>query len=332
MAYCDIVIPFYQRKPGVLRRAVQSVRSQSVSDWRLIIVDDGSPQPADEDLAGFEEVASGKIALVHQANKGVSGARNTGLEHVSPDASMVAFLDSDDEWTPDHLKRVMDAGQAGADLYWEAVAVSDGAGFDSDSKPGDVIPPDLIESAGLPSDWARRPTSLYSVLIGQWWRHMHLSCTAVSARVAQTVRFRESLSFCEDFAFFMDCAALSELTLFSDEVGVVRGTGDNVWHNVGFDDPRIADEKFNMFRLLTEMRRTASLSPSDLELLDLRRQVCRELFYWNQNHRIKAGHSPSWKHWAIWMSQDAKLLKFVAGLALGTNQNNGKTVIPGEPG
>ena len=327
MAACDIVIPFYQRKPMVLRRAINSVLAQTFEDWRLIIVDDGSPSPVDLDLEGLNQAdLSKKIHVIRQANAGVSGARNKGLDAVSEAAAYVAFLDSDDEWTPDHLARTDAAMKAGADLFWDAVAAEEG--FDSDSPPSVIIGNDNTQPTDVEDCLA--VLNFPRVLVGEWWRHMHLSCTAVSARLAREIRFREELSFCEDFAFFMDCSAIAEHVMVSDEAGVVRGVGDNVWHGVEFADRRHADEKFNMSFLLKELRATPGLETRDRALIDIRRRICREQFYWNQVHRVKKGAAPMLGYWTRWLARDPALGRLALSLIFKTNRNGGKTVIEDE--
>ena len=92
----SIVLPTYNRR-DTLPRAIESVRRQSFEDWELVVVDDGSTDGTRDLLDG----ADAGIRLIVQENQGVAGARNTGLAAAS--GSLVAFLDSDDEWPRHHL-------------------------------------------------------------------------------------------------------------------------------------------------------------------------------------------------------------------------------------
>jgi glycosyltransferase involved in cell wall biosynthesis len=92
----SIVLPTYNRRDTILR-AIGSVRAQTFEDWELIVVDDGSTDGTGELVANLDR----RIRLVVQENQGVGGARNAALARVR--GSLVAFLDSDDEWTPHHL-------------------------------------------------------------------------------------------------------------------------------------------------------------------------------------------------------------------------------------
>ena len=95
----SVVIPFFQRQAGLLRKAVVSALKQK-GDYRLemVIVDDESPIPVRSELMIYCHNYPDTIQNCGQKNAGCFGAHNTALKHVSPDADFVAFLDSDDEW------------------------------------------------------------------------------------------------------------------------------------------------------------------------------------------------------------------------------------------
>lgn len=92
----SIVLPTYNRR-DTIRRAVDSVLAQRFDDWELLVVDDGSTDGTGEMVANVDP----RIRLFVQENQGVGGARNTGL--AAARGSLVAFLDSDDEWPTHHL-------------------------------------------------------------------------------------------------------------------------------------------------------------------------------------------------------------------------------------
>ena len=94
----SIVIPAYNRAK-FLPRAINSVLKQDVSNWELIIVDDGS---TDETGKIAKQYNDRRIKYVYQENKGEAGARNTGIKNAK--ATYICFLDSDDEYLEHHLK------------------------------------------------------------------------------------------------------------------------------------------------------------------------------------------------------------------------------------
>lgn len=93
----SIVIPLYN-KASTIERTVASVLAQTVSDWELIVIDDGS---SDNGPALVKRFGDPRIRLVTQANAGVSAARNHGVELAL--STVVAFVDADDYWDSEHL-------------------------------------------------------------------------------------------------------------------------------------------------------------------------------------------------------------------------------------
>jgi len=96
----SVVMPIY----GVERfvaEAVDSVLSQTFTDFEFIIVDDVSP---DNSRAICEEYNDERIRIVvHETNRGLAGARNTGIRQAR--GKYIALLDSDDKWTMDKLEK-----------------------------------------------------------------------------------------------------------------------------------------------------------------------------------------------------------------------------------
>ena len=114
-----IVIPFFQRETGILLRSVSScLRQERIDPASIVIVDDGSPVSAMSELASLDEVSRKRIRVIEQKNSGPGAARNTALASLNDKVRYVAFLDSDDEWSNDHLANALHALQAGYDAYF----------------------------------------------------------------------------------------------------------------------------------------------------------------------------------------------------------------------
>ncbi len=109
----SVIIPVFNTIQ-YLAEALDSVLCQTYRNLEIIIIDDGSTDGS-ERLCDKYAKKDERIRLIHQDNKGLSNARNTGLNIMSGDA--VAFLDSDDTYHPDFVKDTIEAMKRyGADL------------------------------------------------------------------------------------------------------------------------------------------------------------------------------------------------------------------------
>jgi len=98
-----VIIPVFNRR-RLLRRAIQSVISQSFPNFEIIVVDDCSSENVVGVVNAFND---SRITYIrHHSNRGGSAARNTGIRHAQ--GKYVAFLDSDDRWLPRKLERQVD--------------------------------------------------------------------------------------------------------------------------------------------------------------------------------------------------------------------------------
>jgi len=107
----SIIMPAYNAETTIAE-AINSVLNQTYSNWELVITDDGST----DETGGIIDAYAAKdrrIKAFHTKNKGVSRARNIGLENAS--GMWVAFLDSDDKFPPEALELLV-SNSEGCDL------------------------------------------------------------------------------------------------------------------------------------------------------------------------------------------------------------------------
>ncbi len=97
-ASVGVVIPLYN-KGTLVRRALNSVLSQTYQNFEVVVVDDGS---TDEGPDVVRECSDSRVRLIGQANAGPGAARNRGAREMQ--VPYLAFLDADDEWTPRFLE------------------------------------------------------------------------------------------------------------------------------------------------------------------------------------------------------------------------------------
>lgn len=101
MSKISVVIPLYNRARHI-QRAISSVLVQTYRDFEIIVVDDGSTDGGGDIV---RQITEPRLRLITQANAGVSAARNRGIQESS--CELIAFLDADDEWMPNHLGALM---------------------------------------------------------------------------------------------------------------------------------------------------------------------------------------------------------------------------------
>ena len=96
----SVVVPVYKIKEEYLRACVGSLLEQSLKEIEIILVDDGSPDRCGKICDKLAETDC-RIRVIHQRNKGVSAARNRGMEQAR--GKYLSFVDADDWIDPDTL-------------------------------------------------------------------------------------------------------------------------------------------------------------------------------------------------------------------------------------
>ncbi len=101
MSTVSIVIPLYN-KGFIISETLDSVLAQTFADFEVVIVNDGSSDNSFEIVSRFSDE---RIKLFQQQNKGAAAARNLGIEKAT--SNLIAFLDADDFWYPNHLEELV---------------------------------------------------------------------------------------------------------------------------------------------------------------------------------------------------------------------------------
>lgn len=227
-----VVIPYFQREPGILARAMRSALAQrGVEHLEIIVVDDASPVSARSELAAIEVEQQHKVRIIEQANAGPAAARNKGLDQVSSDTQFVAFLDSDDEWTEEHIANALLAlGQENdfyfADLYQldQSVTAFNRAKRINPSEHPCIRGTDhLHQYAG----------DMFDQVI----RGNVIGTPTVVYRYAKfpELRFREEFVYAgEDYFFWLELSKRTDKIVFCSLPEVVCGKGVNVFAGSGW--------------------------------------------------------------------------------------------------
>lgn len=96
----SVIVPIYKVQYDKLRECILSLVNQDYENYEIILVDDGSPDECPKICDYFAHNYQ-KIKVIHQKNKGLSGARNTGVR--SANCDYYTFVDGDDKLVPNTL-------------------------------------------------------------------------------------------------------------------------------------------------------------------------------------------------------------------------------------
>lgn len=183
-AKVSIVMPCYNGRSH-LPASIASLQSQTFTEWELVLVDDGS---TDGSAAWAEQLGDARINILRQPNRGVSLARNHGLQRSC--GELVAFLDADDTWDSDFLATMVAAlesnpGAALAYCGWQNVGLPGPAG-------APFVPPDY-----------EGPNKEIELFTGCRWP-IHAALTRRSLLAAG---FEVDLSHAEDYLLWLELGA-----------------------------------------------------------------------------------------------------------------------------
>ena len=107
MPLISVIVPVYKVEP-YLSRCVDSILSQTFTDFELILVDDGSPDNCGKICAEYAQ-KDNRIQVIHKENGGLSSARNAGIDWTlkNSNSQWLTFIDSDDWIHPQYLELLL---------------------------------------------------------------------------------------------------------------------------------------------------------------------------------------------------------------------------------
>ena len=147
----SIIVPVYNTE-RYLQECIDSIHSQSFTDFEIILVNDGSKDDSGK-ICDKNALKDSRITVIHQANSGVTAARRNGLEHAR--GEWISFIDSDDTIPPTAIEALVHATES----------------FDCDFVVGhhrevQIMPPSIISL----DRWREICISGVPILPGPWCR------------------------------------------------------------------------------------------------------------------------------------------------------------------
>ncbi|GAB1582729.1 glycosyltransferase family 2 protein [Phyllobacterium phragmitis] len=300
-----VVIPFYQREKGILKRALQSAFAQDISDdirLQVVIVDDGSPVSPPDEIAGVTFDPRHRIELITQKNGGPGAARNRALASLDPaEVSFVAFLDSDDEWKTDHLRKAIATLSISPeyDFYFcNHTRFNSTRSWFEESEifqkwtKGEVSPvPNPV--SGLQNIYEMPSRLAFSAFLTEY-----LSQTStVVYRFSKfpEARFDADLrSAGEDHMLWITLVRKAGVAVFSTECNVLCGQGVNIYFSAfDWDLPQTVDRYGYLIVFLTKLTRNFDIEQPDRKVIEARLAKFSKVYAYLLARGLAKGRAPN---------------------------------------
>lgn len=186
--YISIIVPVY-KVGNYIKNTVQSIINQNYHSFELVLVNDGSPDDSASIAESLLKETSIEYHIIHTENRGVSAARNTGLDNAKGEYAIM--IDADDVLTPDFLDYYVSLIQKypGRDIYSTSFTIFKGEDVIEQPKINEPIVEYGAEEAQI-AFYNRSPRFLLPTLM---YSKEFLNKYAI--------RFDESVRFSEDVQF-----------------------------------------------------------------------------------------------------------------------------------
>ena len=208
----SVIIPVYNCE-AFLPQCIESLQAQTMQEIEMIFVCDASPDDSLSILRRYEQEDSRIRVIAFEQNRGVSAARNAGIEAAS--GEYVIFCDSDDWVEPQMYQRLYDMAQAhDADIAFCRV-------FKDYANRQENVP--LGFETGMRFDEAAIREKLIPAMLSRETDSDELPLSGYTPRnlfrreVLEKHRFREEIRYAEDLLFIIECMLCSRAAVAVDE-------------------------------------------------------------------------------------------------------------------
>lgn len=248
----SVIVPVYNGEKW-LTSCLDSIKKQRTNyHYEVICVNDGSTDNTAEILKQYEPLPN--FLIVHQENRGHSGARNTALE--LPLGTYIAFVDSDDYISENFVESLLfEAKKSGA-----AIVQGQFCKVDADERP-------LERYGGRPGVYNSFKDYVAGAPIGRIYKR----------ELWENVRFPEGLMFEDVIIFNVIFRKVSSVTVLREPVYYYRIHGGNTLDKLQ-GDSRLIDSVWGI-KLALEMAEANHIEPTADHYLFLLRQCSRHIYY-----------------------------------------------------
>lgn len=216
----SIIVPIYNTPKDYIQKCISSLLKQTYSSYEILLVDDGS----NEDVADYCDELSHKdlrIRVYHQKNRGVSSARNLGLEVA--EGEYIAFVDADDWVEPDYIEKLLSAIEMNAEMAICNICYDYGEDSNSDLTGSNLKKVEYNKSEVYKE-------LLYSKEIGGFL------CNKLFKKKFITKRLDESLHYSEDYVFVAEyCRQITKAIYLDSKLYHYRQDGNSATKELSYN-------------------------------------------------------------------------------------------------
>lgn len=216
----SIIVPVYNTPKDYIQKCISSLLTQTYSSYEILLVDDGS----NEDVADYCDELSHRdlrIRVYHQKNRGVSSARNLGLEVA--EGEYIAFVDADDWVKPDYIEKLLSAIEMNAEMAICNICYDYGEDSNSDLTGSNLKKVEYNKSEVYKE-------LLYSKEIGGFL------CNKLFKKKFITKRLDESLHYSEDYVFVAEyCRQITKAIYLDSKLYHYRQDGNSATKELSYN-------------------------------------------------------------------------------------------------
>ncbi|MDD5458096.1 MAG: glycosyltransferase [Phycisphaerae bacterium] len=213
MAKVSVVMTSYNHC-NYLSEAIESVLSQTLGDFELIIVDDASKDGSQEIINRYQQKDSRIRSILHEKNQGISRTTNDGFLAAKED--YIAYIQSDDRWLPEKLEKQIKILQKNNRLVvWSDASIIDKFG----NKTGQLFTQLYDSSKKL------KTGNLFSNLVNT--NYICGQSMILDRRIAQHILFDPKLVYSNDYKFMIEVSREHEFHFIEEPLTQYRIHGNN---------------------------------------------------------------------------------------------------------
>jgi len=280
-----VVIPYFQKKEGVLRKCITSaIEQKGIDDYEIIIVDDVSPVTPESEIGDIMKSHPEKIRIIKQEKNMKQGrARNRALDELRPETEYVAFLDSDDEWTDDHLANAIFALDQGYDFYFtDHYQLHQTVSAFDRMKRVKIEDHPLLENATHLYEF--KADMFTQIIVGNI-----LGQSTIVYRYKKMPDIRYPIEFTitgEEYLFWLDLAKASDKIAFSTKCECRYGEGMNVYSATMWGHERAIEKIYDDMRYRKKIFERYEVNDVQKNALNERITSLRQSFVREILHRL----------------------------------------------